>query len=141
MIEDHSDGIADRFVRRLRQDAHLAQISRLPESELRGRALDVVRNFGHWLVPGQEQETAQRFEDLGRRRAAESIPLCEVVRALQILKEDVLDYVREQGVGRTYLELYAEEELEHIAGKFFDSAVYHVVCGYEGAKHHAGRHA
>jgi len=37
--------------------------------------------------------------------------LHEVVRALHILKGTILDFVREQGMGRNALELYAEEEL------------------------------
>lgn len=141
MIEDHGEEIAQRVVRRLRQDRQLRHIAQLPESELRSRALDVVKNFGHWLAPREEQEIARRFEQLGRRRYEEGIPLCEVVRALQVLKGSIIDYVREQGVGNTYLELYAEEELEHAAGKFFDSAIYHVICGFEGAAHHAAHSA
>jgi hypothetical protein len=141
MIEDHGEEIAQRVVRRLRQDPQLRHIPHLPESELRSRALEVIKNFGHWLAPREPQELARRFEQLGKRRSEEAIPLCEVVRALQLLKTSILDYVREQGVGNTYLELYAEEELEHAAGKFFDSAIYHVICGYEGAAHHAAHSA
>jgi len=141
MIEDHGEAIAQRVVRKLRQDPQLRHIARLPESELLSRALEVVKNFGHWLAPGEEPKVALRFEQLGRRRAEEAIPLCEVVRALQILKGNILDYVREQGVGHTYLELYAEEELEHLAGRFFDNAIYHVICGYEGAAQHAAHSA
>jgi len=39
--------------------------------------------------------------------------------------------VRNQGMGHTTMEIYAEEELEHRLGKFFDCLVYRLVHGYE----------
>jgi len=137
MIEDHCDSITARIVRELREDPLLPQMGTLPESELRDRTREVVKNLGHWLVPGQESEIARRYELLGRGRHEESIPLQEVVRALHTLKDNILDHVREQGLGRTAVQLYAEEQLEQRVSRFFDSAVYHVVCGYQGAMHRA----
>ncbi len=141
-IEDNCERITARIVRHLRQDPKLAHISRLPESELQDRAREVLKNLGRWLVAGHEGEIAQRYESLGRHRREESIPLHEVVRSLHILREHIVDFVREQGIGQSAVQLYAEEELEHLVGLFFDGAVYHTVRGYEGAMHqeaHAGR--
>ena len=135
MIEDHCESITARIVRKLREDPLLPQMGTLPESELRDRTREVVKNLGHWLVPGRENEITRRYELLGRRRLEESIPLQEVVRALQTLKDNILDHVREQGLARSAVELYAEEQLEQQVGRFFDSAVYQVVCGYQGAMH------
>ncbi len=131
MIEDNSERITDRFVKHLRADPRLVEFHTLPESELRDRAHDVLKNLGRWLVASHESEVAHRYEALGRRRYEETIPLYEVVRALHTLREDILAFVREQGVGETPMQLYAEEELEHLVGLFFDSAVYHTVHGYE----------
>jgi hypothetical protein len=133
MIEDHCEQITGRIIRRHRQDPEFAQMKKLPESELRDRAGEVLKNLGHWLSAGREAELSSRYEQLGRRRFEESIPLYEVVRSLQILKENMIEYVREQGIGQNPVELYAEEELEHGVGLFFDRAVYHTVHGYETA--------
>ena len=141
MIEDNCDRITARIIRRQREDPHLTCMKKLPESELRDRIHEVLKNLGLWLAAGQESDVAQRYEGLGRHRFEESIPLHEVVRALHILKGTILDFVREQGMGRNALELYAEEELEHFVGFFFDGAVYHVVHGYEGALRHAAHAA
>jgi hypothetical protein len=131
MIEDNCERITDRIVRRQREDPELIYMSKLPLSELRDRIHEVLKNLGKWLVEGREGETAKRYEGLGRHRFAESIPLHEVVRALHLLRENIVDFVREQGVGPGSLQLYAEEEFEHLIGLFFDGAVYHVVHGYE----------
>ncbi len=136
MIEDNSDRITNRIVERQRADPALAQLGKLPESELRDRIHEVLKNLGKWLVEGREGETARRYEALGKRRFEEGIPLHEVVKALHMLRENMIDFVREQeGVRANSLQLYAEEELEHMVGLFFDRAVYHVVHGYEMELH------
>lgn len=141
MIEDHSEQITSRVMRKIRHDPELRDVSRLPESELRDRAQEVLKRLGHWLGSGTEEELAKHYEWLGRHRFQESIPLHEVVRSLHILREDMIDFVREQGVGQSTVELYAEEELEHRVGHFFDNLVYHVVRGYEGELRKAARMA
>lgn len=133
MIEDNGERITHRFVKQVRKDPRMAQFHTLPESELRDRAYDVVKNLGRWLVVSQEGEIALRYEALGCRRFQESIPLSEVVLALHTLRENIEAFVREQGIGQTHMQLYAEEEFEHLLGLFFDEAVYRVVRGYETA--------
>ncbi len=137
MIEDHCDQITDRIILHHRQDPELDRIRSLPESELRDRIAEVLKNLGRWLIAGREGEIATRYEQLGHRRCQEAIPLYEVVRALCSLKENMMDFVREQGIGQSPVELYAEEELEHMVGLFFDHAVFHTVKGYETTLHHA----
>jgi hypothetical protein len=133
MIEDHSEQITARVVRRIQLDPELAHAGRLPEWDLRDRAQEVLKNLGRWLAKKQEEELAKRYEWLGRLRYEESVPLHETVRSVQILKDQMLDFIREQGVGQSSMELYEEEELEHRAGLFFDDLIYHLVRGYEGA--------
>lgn len=131
MIESHSEEIASRALRQIRQDPQLRQLQKLPESELRERAQEVLNRLGHWLALRKDDEVARHYEDLGRRRFDEGIPLHELVQAFQIVKESMIDYVRERGLGQSVVELYAEEELEYRVGRFFDRLIYHVVRGYE----------
>jgi hypothetical protein len=133
IIEDHSEQITNKVIRLIRKDPELPKINRLPESELRDRALEVLRNLGHWLSASRWDELAGRYERLGRERFEESFRLHETVRCFHILRESMIDFVREQGVLQSSVELYAEEELEYRMGRFFDNLVYHVVRGYEEA--------
>ncbi len=130
MIEEHWQPIGSRFLRRIRSAPELPLMQTLPDSELLDRAHAVVRNLGYWLA-SSDSDWGGRYEALGRTRFHEGIPLHEVVRALQNLKETIIDFVRDQGFGRTAVEVYAEEELEHMISRSFDHAVYHVVHGYE----------
>ncbi len=97
------------------------------------------QHLGHWLSVSKQEELARRFERIGVLRFEESIPLAEVVLCYVIVKDRILEFVRGQGIGQTTVEVYAEEELEHSVGRFFDSMIYHIVCGYEAALSEAAR--
>ncbi len=142
LIEDHWEQIARRIIREIHDSPRLVHLKRLPELELHQRAQDIVRNLGHWLVASKEDELASYYEHLGRFRNQESIPLEVVVLAYLTVKAEMLEFVREMGMEKTPVELYAEEELEHAVGRFFDHVIYHLVRGYEEAQRsHAAVHA
>ena len=78
---------------------------------------------------------------MGRLRFEQSVPLHEAVHTLCLTKGTVIDFIEEQGIPRDSIGLYAEEELEHRLGKFFDQLIIHLVLGYEGAWRRAVRAA
>lgn len=55
------------------------------------------------------------------------------MRNFQRLKDTMVAYIPNQGIRQTTMELYAEEELEHLLGHFFDKMIYYMVRSYEGA--------
>ncbi len=134
LIETHSAGLAEEAVHQLRADPRAPGIAALPENELRDQCQLVLQRLGHWLAESPEEEIADQYEHLGRLRLREDIPLHEAVLALHRLKQSMLDYVRAQGLAQTAADIYGEEELEHEIGRFFDSAVYHLVHGYETSR-------
>ncbi len=133
LIEDNWDRITTSVIHEVRADSRLVHIRKLPESELREVARNILRNVGYWLSSTRHQELEKRYEGLGRLRFVESIPLHEVVHALQLVKSKMLDFVRDQGFCTSPVDIYAEEELEHQVGLFFDDLIYYIVRGYEGA--------
>lgn len=132
MIGDHWEEITARVVRQIRIQAALRELGKLPEPELRERARELLLNLGHWLVC-PEEELAGRYQRLGETRFEEGIPLHELVCALHLIKEQMIEYVREQGICQTSVDVYAEEELLYNVDRVFDKLVYHVVRGYERA--------
>lgn len=132
-IEDHWEAITARFLRRLRQQHGLPHISRAPESEITDTCRKLLRNLGHWLVSSSEEEIAVFYEKVGRDRYVQGIPLSESIRAVQLLKEAALDYIRDEAFVQTSVDLYAEEELELQLGRFFDLLVFYLARGYERA--------
>jgi len=137
LIEAHQAQIADRVIQEIRRHPEMVHYRRLPDAELRERGQQILENLGHWLEAGHTTEIEQEYETLGGRRFAESMPLHESVRALIIIKQKMIDFVHEQMMRRDSIELYAEEELGRLVGRFFDTLVIHMVRGYETAWHRA----
>ncbi|MGD0365547.1 MAG: hypothetical protein ABSC93_32085 [Bryobacteraceae bacterium] len=133
LIEDHQEQIAANVIGEIRRHPGLAGLTRLSDAELRERGQQILENLGYWLSGGHEAEIGQSYEMLGKARFEESVPLHESVRALAIVKDKMIDFVHYQGIARTALDLYAEEELERRVGHFFDALTIHMVRGYETA--------
>lgn len=133
LIESHSGQIASAVFQELSRDPKTPRLGRLSRSEFEDRFQDIARNLGSWLADAREDVIAHRFAGLGRNLGDPGVAPSEVVHALHALKERMLDTIRNQGLAQTSLDLYAEEELEHQVGRFFDAAVYHVVRGFEMA--------
>ncbi|HUJ22326.1 MAG TPA: hypothetical protein VLX58_12420 [Bryobacteraceae bacterium] len=133
LIESHQEEIANRILHAIHCDTELVHAHQLHELELRKRGRQILKNLGHWLAEGNEAELAKEYESVGKARYEESVPLHESVRMLCITKDKMVDFVLQHGMTKDSLELYAEEELEHRLGRFFDLLVIHLVRGYEGA--------
>jgi hypothetical protein len=140
LIETHHNELADRVLREMWRRQDLPHIRRLPEAELRERNRTIFEHLGEWLV-GNEEEMGKRQEAVGRQRFEQSVPLHESVHALCLIKNTVIEFIEEQGIPRDSIGLYAEEELEHRLGMFFDQLIIHLVRGYEGAWRRAVRAA
>ena len=137
MIENHAEQITANAIQRIRQDPEFSALKKLPEPELRGWASHILRHLGDWLGASDEKQIASCYQGLGQLRFEEHVPLHESVRNFQMLKNLIVTYARNQGIRQTIMELYAEGELEHQLGQFFDKMIYHVVRGYEGARRYS----
>lgn len=141
LIEEHQEQIAVSVIREIRRHPDLIDMCKLSDAELRERGQQILKHLGYWISAGHEAEIAQSYELLGKARFEESIPLHEPVRALAIIKNKMLDFVHYQGMARTAVDLYAEEELERRVGRFFDELTIHMVRGYETEWHRAAHAA
>ena len=133
LIETHWEDIISRVLTDIRRDPQLTHIRAIVETEMREAGQVLLRNLGHWLTAGKEEEIAQNYERLGKLRFEDGIPLHEAVRCVALVRERVLDFVEEQIDAKTTLELYEEEELDRRLGRFFDLLTIHLVKGYEEA--------
>jgi len=132
LVSTHRDEITERVIRRIRRDSRLLELGRLPEADLRERARKIFENLETWLT-AKKSDLAQTYEELGRLRCEQGVPLHETVHGMQIIKETMIQFVQDQRLTGDTLEIYAEEELEHATDRIFDLMIYHLVRGYESA--------
>jgi hypothetical protein len=133
-IETHWEAIHSKFLRLMRSSQSLPAIQALPESELQEACRRILRNLGHWLVSSSEGDAARLYEQVGRQRRADKIPLSQAIRAVQLMRQATTDYIRDEGIFESSVDLYAEEELEHELARFFDLLVYYLARGFEECK-------
>lgn len=130
-VEDHSDRIAASAIEEIQRNSRLKHLRSLPHAELAGWAGRILGSIASDLEPEERQKLGRRHEEMGHLRFTEGVPLHESVLGMQILKNQVIDFVRKQDQPRDMMELYSEEELERQIVHFFDFLLYHTVAGYE----------
>jgi hypothetical protein len=133
LIEGSWQEIAKRLIFRVRSAEETQTLASQSDAELRAWCREIVENLSYWLSGGKQEEVRRRYQVLGRVRFEESIPLHEAVMRFHMLKNVIVEFIHERGLPITSMDLYAEEELELRAGRFFDCLVYHLVMGYENA--------
>jgi len=116
-IGDHCSQIAATAEKKVQSDPELRDLQNLPTAERRNRYETILKDL---QSPRSDRELASRYEEMGRTRFEDRVPLHEVMRSLMILKATIFDLIRNQGFGRNPLELYAEGELEHRVGSSVD---------------------
>jgi len=130
LIETHEEKIGACILREIRRDPSLSHLARLPEAELRERCREILQNLDEWLL-GHEEKIQHQYENIGKSRYRNSVPLHESIQGLCLIKYAMIDFIHEHEIDPDFLELYAEEELESRVQKFFDLLVVHLARGYE----------
>ena len=114
----------------------------VPGAEMEQRVISTYRNLGNWIGDPREEAVQAEYEEWGRKRYRNGIPLSEVVFAVILLKHHLRKYIREHGLvehsrgGHASpeilpVQLYGIQEMNYLVGDFFDKALYHLARGYE----------
>ena len=133
MIEDHAEELMGGLIGKLKTHPRTSAYTRFSDSEIHDRLYTVYKDLGAWMLGKPEEEIRRHYEALGLRRYQEGIPLFEVLYAGTLSKSHLLDYIRNNGLAGTVLEIYAEQELTHKINQFFDNAIYFTAKGYQQA--------
>ena len=133
LIEHHSDELAETLTHKLLSSERTCGLRRVPASELHERCHEVYRHLSEWLLTKTEVDIQTLYSSVGARRAAQRVPLSDLVWALMLTKENLFDFLVRQGVHGSAENVYGELELLRSLDQFFDRAIYHATAGYEHA--------
>src|SRR5262249_31487235 len=101
--------------------------------------------LGTWIADPNQAEVQKEYEEWGRTRFRQGVPLSEIVYCVILIKSHLRRFIRDHGLV-TYsgdrvsphellpLDLYGIQELNYIIGEFFDRALHHLARGYEAAE-------
>lgn len=130
-IETHAEELTGRVIQAIRTNPRTQFLRGLSEDELKKAIFNLFRNLGRWLSEKREDEIEAIYGEIGQRRCTEGVPLNELIYALILVKQHLWDYIEKHVMPTSEGNLYQEELLGSMMGKFFDRAVYHTVRGYE----------
>jgi hypothetical protein len=151
LIETHARSLISETLQDIVTNDRTSSFRRVAIAEVEPRIAALYLNLGKWVGTPKEDAIQKEYEDWGRTRFRQGIPLSEIVYCLILAKAHLRRFIREYGlVGFSGdrvtpdelvpVELYGIQELNYMVGEFFDRALYHLTRGYEaGTK--AGRTA
>ncbi len=131
MIERHSGELAVGLLERCRASEKCVGLLRnIPAQELETRAAEVYRNLADWLLEADDKAIAQRYGEIGARRAEQGVPLPHLLWAIALVKRQLWEHLNRHAMVDGVFELLQEIELLQLVDRFFDLAVYHASEGY-----------
>jgi succinate-acetate transporter protein len=132
-VVEHGEEIAALWLKDLRISPQTPSYGVVSDSELVNAsefALSQVDSyFGGAPAEGDINEF---FHKLGATRAAQGLPLPELVSAILLLKREIWMSARTHGVWESAMDLQKAVDLNRELGRFFDKAVYYATAGYTG---------
>ncbi len=131
VIREHAEEISASWLADVCSSPSTRGYRRADPALQRANTTTALSQFGRWLKGDEaEQEVRAFYRALGAERAAEGIPLHEVLSSLMLLRKHVWSFARGQGVWERPIDAYRVLELDRRLVLFFDRAMYHVARGY-----------
>jgi hypothetical protein len=142
LIQAHAGALTHDVVQDLRTNERTPTFRRLNSADVEARVSALFYNLGRWIGDADENAVRTEYEDMGRTRFREGVPVSELVYALLIGKHHLRRYIREHGLvdfagdrivpqELLPIELHSIQELNYQLGEFFDRALYHLARGHE----------
>ena len=150
LIQAHAGSLTEEVLTDLRTNVRTPSLRRMGASNLESRIGALYANLGRWIGDSDENAIREEYEEMGRRRFREGVPVSEIVYVLLLTKQHLRRYIRDHGLmdfagDRAMpdellpLELHSIQELNYQVGDFFDRALYHLARGYEAEAATHGR--
>jgi len=134
MIEAHSENLANSLLHKVQHSPSTHSYSKVPPEELKQRVYEIYQHLGDWLLGKADVDIERRYREIGVRRFRQNVPLTELIWAIVLTRENLWEFLTwESGMDRP-VEVFAELELLHLLGQFFDRAVFYATTGYEEAR-------
>jgi hypothetical protein len=130
-IETHAEELTRGAVKKLQSSPHTPSYHRLSADRLHLQLFEVYHDLGQWLWKNSDQAIQIRYDELGKQRFKEGIPLAEVLWALVLTKEHLRECIGTSMSANSALDLHREQEIYRLIGRFFDRAICYAAEAYE----------
>lgn len=131
LIETHSERLAEGMLERLRSCDKCNDFNKVPAQEFRQRVYELYDHLGEWLLGKKEEDIARRYREIGARRAAQGVPLSQLLYAIVLTRDHLWEYLKHEAGVEKPVEVFGELEMLQLLEQFFDRALYYAAIGYE----------
>ena len=142
LIQSHAGPLTRETLQDLTTNDRTPSFRRLRQPELETRVALLFNNLAKWIGDPNDDAVRREYEEMGRTRFREGVPLSELVFAIILTKKHLRRYIREHGLvdfagdrvtpdELLPLELHSIQELNYQVGEFFDRALFHLARGFE----------
>ncbi len=131
LIEENAGQILQKWTRNVLADKTTSTFTRENLIEIEKKARLVLGELEKWINYGADPEEIGRiYAKEGMKFFKMQIPLCEVLRALVLLRATVLKYATSEVMSETGYEMQQLSELTGRMMTFFDRIQYYISRGY-----------
>lgn len=132
-VQDYGEEIAGMWLSAIREGSQTPSYGVVTDDELATASeFSLAQVDQHFSGRQSDADIAAYFHKLGATRAAQGLPLPELIAATLLLKREVWVTARTHGVWESAMDLQRAVDLNRELGRFFDRAVYHMTAGYTG---------
>jgi len=131
LIETHANALALSLSEKVQASGQLSEYHKVPIYELNARVYEIYHQLGDWLLERKEEDIERRYTVIGSRRAAQGVPLSQLIRAIVLTKQNLWEFLKREAAVDNPIEVFGAQELWQLLDQFFDSAIYYAALGYE----------
>jgi len=131
LIEDNSEVLSGSLLERVRNSPMLAEYRNVPDADLKDRVQGIYSHLGEWLLTRKERDIAQRYTEIGARRAGQGVPLSQLAATIVLTKENLWEFLKHKSMAEGLPGVWGELEMLQLLDQFFDRAIYYAAVGYE----------
>ena len=130
LIQAHAGSLTSEVIKDLRTNERTPSFHRMSATNLESRIAALYSNLGKWIGDSDEHAVRGEYQEIGRRRFREGVPISEIVYVLLLTKQHLRRYIRDHGLvdfegdrmmpdELLPLELHSIQELNYQVGEFF----------------------
>lgn len=131
IVEREAEALTRGTVKTLQTSPRTEAYHNLAHPDLYNRVYEVYHNLGLWLWEKSNDAICAWYNELGRKRFQEGIPLRQVLWALVFTKDRLIEHLDRSGLVDSAVGLYQQQECERLIVHFFDRAICYAAEGYE----------
>ncbi len=132
LIETSAEDLSRSYAKEIRSTIEAPGYRTFDEREVHDRGFRVFSQFGRWISNEiSEKDMEIYWTELGRQRRREGFTMSEIMIAICLIRRDIWQKIRNEGLLDTAADFYEAMELQGRIVNFFERAQYYTVRGFE----------